>query len=73
MKIMSKYIASLLLALLISTPFLSGCLEMNDEWQSEPLSSRTDPDSMANPTGEEQMAMGEQSLRPGYVPGSGGQ
>ncbi len=56
MKIMSKYIASLLLALLISTPFLSGCLEMNDEWQSEPLSSRADPDSIANPTGEEQMA-----------------
>ena len=57
MKIMGKYIAPLLLALLISTPFLSGCLEMSEDIQSEPVSEQPDPGAMANLTDEEQMAL----------------
>lgn len=54
MKIMSKYISSLLLALLISTPFLCSCQETSEEMQSKPVSGQTG--GVANPTGEEQLA-----------------
>jgi len=48
----------LLLALLISTPFLSGCLEMSEDIQSEPVSGQQpDPGAMANLTDEGKMAM----------------